>query len=210
MQNAIVWGANGDMGQALTAELAAREWAVIAVTRQQEDVPGAQITIQADFSNERAVEAAVLAAAQEVPEVGLSIYAAGDILLAPISQMKPGEWQRILDANLSGAYLTTHYSLPLLTEQAYLIFLGAVSERLRLPGLAAYAAAKSGLEAFAEALRKEERKRRVLVVRPGAVATTFWNKIPLRMPKDAAPAQKVSRRIIEACESGQTGFLDLT
>jgi len=37
--------------------------------------------------------------------------------------------------------------------------------------LSAYAATKSGLEAFADSLRKEQRKRRVLVVRPGAVAT---------------------------------------
>lgn len=66
---------------------------------------------------------------------------------------------RILDANLTGGYNTVHYSLPLLTPDAPLVFLGAVSGRMRLPGLSAYAAAKAGLEAFAEAQRKEERKR---------------------------------------------------
>ena len=60
-----------------------------------------------------------------------------------------------MTANLSGAYLATHHSLPLLAEDAHLVFLGAVSERLRLPGLSAYAAAKAGLEAFGEALGKE-------------------------------------------------------
>ena len=124
--------------------------------------------------------------------------------------MPPESWQRIMDANLNGPFLATHYSLPLLAENAHLFYLGAVSERLRLPGLAAYAAAKAGLEAFAEALRKEQRQRRVTVVRPGAVATSFWDKVPLRLPKDAAPPEKVARRILEAYENGHTGLLDLT
>ena len=71
------------------------------------------------------------------------------------------------------AFLATHFSMPLLAQNAHLVYLGAVSERLRLPGLSAYAAAKAGLEAYAEALKKEERKRRITVVRPGAVATPF-------------------------------------
>ena len=45
-------------------------------------------------------------------------------------------------------------------ENAHIIFIGAVSERLKLPGLSAYAASKAGLEAFAEVLGKEERKKR--------------------------------------------------
>ena len=115
-----------------------------------------------------------------------------------------------MNANLLGAYLTTHHSLPLLAPDATLIYLGAISERLRLPGLSAYAAAKAGLEAFAEALRKEERKRRVLVVRPGAVDTALWDKVPMRLPKDAAAPQKVARRILQAYEDGTSGILDLT
>jgi NAD(P)-dependent dehydrogenase (short-subunit alcohol dehydrogenase family) len=100
--------------------------------------------------------------------------------------------------------------LPLLADDAALIYIGAVSERLRLPGLSAYAAAKAGLEAFADSLRKEERKRQILVVRPGAVATPFWDKVPMKLPKDAASAQKVSKRIVEAYNEGMSGVLDLT
>ncbi|MCB0054898.1 MAG: SDR family NAD(P)-dependent oxidoreductase, partial [Caldilinea sp.] len=97
---------------------------------------------------------------------------------------------RILGANLTGAYLTTQQSLPLLAERAHLVYLGAYSERLQLPGMSAYAAAKAGLEAFAAALAKEQRKHRVTVVRPGAVATPLWEKVPLRLPRTAlAPAE---------------------
>lgn len=210
MKNALIWGAAGSIGQALTTELRTDGWEIIAISRSDQDVPDAVTTIQADVTNPQMVENAVLTAAYEVSEIDLFIYSAGDITSTRVSDMKPQEWQRIMGANLDGAFMTTHFSLPLLSENATLIYIGAVSERLRLPGLAAYAAAKAGLEAFAEALRKEERKRRILVVRPGAVATSFWKKVPMRLPKDAASAQKVSKRILAAYEDGQTGFLDLT
>ena len=140
----------------------------------------------------------------------LWIYAAGDIVSARVEAMVPEYWQRIIDANLTGAYLATHYSQPLVAADAHLFYLGAVSERLRLPGLSAYAAAKAGLEAFADALRKEQRGRRVTVVRPGAVATPFWDKVDMRLPKDAAPPNKVAKRILQAYEEGHSGTLDLT
>jgi NAD(P)-dependent dehydrogenase (short-subunit alcohol dehydrogenase family) len=96
-----------------------------------------------------------------------------------------------------------------MSENAHIFILGAVSERMRLPGLGGYAAAKAGLEAFAEALGKEERKKRVTVVRPGAVATPFWEKVPLKLPKDAAPPEKVAEKIYEAYLSEHKGKLDL-
>ena len=89
------------------------------------------------------------------------------------------------------------------------MFLGAVSERMRLPGLSAYAAAKAGLEAFAEALRKEERKRRVIVVRPGAVNTEFWQKVPFKMPGSALSPEAVAEKVVEAVNAGHQGVLDL-
>ena len=115
----------------------------------------------------------------------------------------------LTDANLTGAFLTTRYSLPLLAPDAHLVYLGAISERLRLPGLSAYAAAKAGLEALAETLAKEERKRRVTVVRPAAVDTPLWEKVPLRLPAGALTADALARQIIEAHQDGHKGTLDI-
>ena len=204
-------GRGGGIGRALTEELATQGWDVIGVARDADDLEdNVWLAIEADVSSEFAVRNAVLKAGYETADIPLWIYAAGDITSAQVSEMSSETWQRIMNANLLGAYLTTHHSLPLLAPDATLIYLGAISERLRLPGLSAYAAAKAGLEAFAEALRKEERKRRVLVVRPGAVDTALWDKVPMRLPKDAAAPQKVARRILQAYEDGTSGILDLT
>jgi NAD(P)-dependent dehydrogenase (short-subunit alcohol dehydrogenase family) len=154
------------------------------------------------------VQTAVLAASQVVDQVDLWIYAAGDITSARLDETTPETWRRILDANLNGAALSLHYSLPLLAPDAHIVLLGAIQERLRLPGLSAYAAAKAGLEAFAEALAKEERRRRVTLVRPAAVATTLWNKVPMRMPANALPPETVARSILAAYASGHKGVLE--
>ena len=100
--------------------------------------------------------------------------------------------------------------MPLLADDAHLVFIGAISERLRLPKLSAYAAAKAGLEAFAEVLRKEERTRKVTVIRPAAVATALWDKVPLKMPSDAIAPQRIAEAVVEAYVSGHSGSLDLT
>jgi NAD(P)-dependent dehydrogenase (short-subunit alcohol dehydrogenase family) len=181
-----------------------------AVSRHPDDL--ADLTphrYAADVADDFAVRQAVFTVAQDLPEIDLWIYAAGDIASGKIADLEPATWQRILDANLSGAYLTTHHSAPLLAEHAHLVYIGAYSEKLRLPGLSAYAAAKAGLEAFVEALAKEERRRRVTLVRPGAVDTPLWSKMPVRMPRSAATPDAIAEQILAAYTGGHSGLLDL-
>lgn len=207
---ALIWGAAGGIGRALAHKLKDDGWQVIGVSREGDDLAGvADYAYAADVADAFAVQRAMLAAGQEAGEAHLFVYAAGDIASEPAARMTPAAFRRILDANLLGAYNAVHHSLPLLTADAPLLFLGAVSERMRLPGLSAYAAAKAGLEAFAEALRKEERKRQVIVVRPGAVNTSFWRKVPFKMPGNALAPAAVAEKVIEAVNAGQQGVLDL-
>ena len=210
MKNALIWGAAGDIGQAIIDKLNANGWNIVAVSRDSSKLtsPTAHV-FDASFDDPTSVEQTVFLISQEVDQIELWIYAAGDIISAKVSQLAPHDWQRIMAANLNGAYYSLHYSLPLLSQNAHIFFLGAVSERLSLPGLSAYAASKAGLEAFAAALGKEERKKRVTVVRPGAVATSFWDKVPLRLPADAASPEKVAQKILDAYELGHKGQLDL-
>ncbi len=211
MKTAIIWGAHGGIGRALCTLLKQEDWYVVAISRHADVLEAAvDLSLQADVNSEYDVQRAIQAASFEIDAAQLWIYAVGDITAVPVQRMSLGEWQRILHANLTGAFLTTHHSLPLLASDAHLFYLGAVSERLRLPGLSAYVAAKAGLEAFAEALRKEERRRKVTVVRPGAVATPLWHKVPMALPKNAATAEKVATLILKAYHSGQSGHLDIT
>jgi 3-oxoacyl-[acyl-carrier protein] reductase len=210
MKTAMIWGAHGGIGRALVNALQTEVWTTVAFSRHEEELQGlATHSIYSDIADPYSVQKAVQAAAYEVTDVNLWIYSVGDIIAAPVEEMNPDTWRRIMDANLNGAYLAVHHSLPLLAPDAHLFFVGAINERLRLPGLSAYAAAKAGLEAFGDALRKEQRKRRVTVVRPAAVDTLLWDKVPMRLPKDAPAASKLAERILSAYEEGHSGLLDL-
>ena len=156
------------------------------------------------------LSAELVALARELTDqFDLWIYAAGDIEASKVADALPDSWQRILDANLVGAYLAVHYSLPLLAPDAHLMFLGGISERLRLPRLSAYATAKAGLEAFVEVLGKEERKRHVTLVRPAAVDTPLWDKVPFKLPPGALDPDEVAERILAAYDEGHRGVLNL-
>ena len=211
MKTAMIWGADGGIGRAIVRTLRDQGWTVAAVARQ-----GAALeqwtpyVYEADAAHARQVEHVVLEASHDVEQVDLWVYSAGDIVSARVEEMAPEAWQRILDANLNGAFVAAHYSLPLLAPEAHLFFLGALSERMRMPGLAAYAAAKAGLEALGEVLRKEARKRKVTVVRPAAVKTPLWDKVPFSMPGNAMAPEAVAEAIVRAYAEGHKGTLDLS
>jgi NAD(P)-dependent dehydrogenase (short-subunit alcohol dehydrogenase family) len=210
MGTAMVWGASGGIGRALVGRLMADGWKVVALLRHPAELAELDCdAIEADVADQHSVERALAEARDVVSTVDLWIYAVGDITSVRVADMSPDTWRRILDADLTGAYLAVHYSLPLLADDAHIVFLGAVSERMRLPGLSAYAAAKAGLEAFATALGKEQRRRRVTVVRPGAVDTAIWQKVPFKLPRHALKPEAVAERIVAAYEEGHKGMLDL-
>ncbi len=210
MRTAMVWGGSGGIGSALVKHLVDADWTVLSVARD----PGAVTyltseVVAADVADPKSVAQAAEQAKDLVEDVDLWIYAVGDIASVKVGEMSPDDWRRILTANLSGAYLAAHYSMPLLSENAHIVFLGAVSERLHLPGLAAYASAKAGLEAFADVLRKEQRGRRVTILRPKAVNTPLWEKVPFSMPHGALEPEELAARVLEAYQEGHKGVLDL-
>jgi NAD(P)-dependent dehydrogenase (short-subunit alcohol dehydrogenase family) len=210
MKTALVWGASGGIGFALVEKLLANGWQAAVVARDISQLQDrTSLAFEANFSNAQSVQAAITALSQEVDEVDWWIYAAGAITSAPLGQMDAETWRRIIDANLTGVYLSAHYSLPLLSKDAPIYILGAVSERMRLPGLSAYAAAKAGVEAFAEAIRKELR-RTVVVVRPGAVKTNLWQGVPFKIPASAVEPDALAEMMVAAYERGEKGpFLNL-
>ncbi|MAU00934.1 MAG: short-chain dehydrogenase [Anaerolineaceae bacterium] len=209
-KTAMIWGVSGGIGRAIASHLRQAGWTVVGISRHPEDVVDlTHYGFSADASREYDVQTAVHAASLEVDQIDLWIYAAGYIETTAVADLDSESWQRQLDANLTGPFLTTKHSLPLLADDAHLVYLGAVSERLKLPKFSAYVAAKAGLEAFVASLQKELRSKKITLVRPGAVATPFWDKLPLNLPKDAAPPEKVAKRILAAYDEGHSGQLDL-
>lgn len=209
MANVLVWGAAGGIGRALTEMFVAKGHTVVAVARSSQGLEAVTPhVVTSNVTEPEGVAAAVERAAAIAAPFDVFLYAVGDILSKKVAEMSPEDWRRILDANLTGVYLATRAAMPYLSPSAHLFLLGAQHERLRLPGLGAYAAAKAGLEALAEVIRKETR-RPLTVVRPQAVRTPLWNKVPFRIPANALSPKQVAQTILQAWEEGREGILDL-
>jgi 3-oxoacyl-[acyl-carrier protein] reductase len=93
-----------------------------------------------------------------------------------VAQMPTEEWRRVLEVNLTGAFLMTRTCLPALCSNGWgrivMITSQAARTRTPVPG-AHYAASKAGLTGFARVLAAEVAEHGVTVncVAPGRIAT---------------------------------------
>ena len=210
MSTAMVWGASGGIGKAIVEKLVDEGISVTAVSRSSGNYsrPVKELKIS-DIRNPEGIQDAIEDTQKELDKMDFWVYAVGDITSKPIMKLDPEEWNGIVETNLTGAFLAVKYSAPVLKDNTHMIFVGAVSERTQLPGLSAYVSAKAGLESFVEVLRKEERDLSISIVRPKAVDTTFWNKVPFNLPHGASKPGEIAGRIFEVFEKGETGKIDI-
>lgn len=207
--NVMIWGAEGGIGRALCSLFVEQDWHVAAFARKNSRLPQGVTFFEADVSDRHRIEEAVYQAGIEFEHFDHFLYSAGDIVAQNIPQLQEEQWQRIMDANLNGVYRTLRASLPLLNKDASIIVIGAQVDKITSASLSAYSAAKAGLEAFISTAAKEDRNRKYLVVRPLAVETAFWEKVPFSMPKSALKPHQVASAIINSLHEKAEGHLDL-
>ncbi len=216
MGHLLLIGADSTIGQSVAKAFIEDEWEVWAIGRHADRfVPNLnwQYTLS-DVADAEALAQAFSALQDHLQTLGgrqvdALVYAVGDITAQKVAEMAPEAWHRILNANLTGAFLATRTFAPLFSPEPHLFYIGALTERVLLPGLSAYAVAKAGLEVFAQVLAKENPRWKITVVRPGAVATRFWERVLFRMPPKTLQPDDVALRILEAYYNEQKGHLDL-
>ena len=197
-KHVMVWGATGGIGSALVRQLSTQGWKVAAFGRNFDQLqPFNGYKIRVELQDPQNIKAVIEAITKNVPQFDWFIYAAGDILLRSFEQMSLSDWRRIQDANINGLVEALHASLPYLSENAPIYMIGAVSKRLQLAGMSAYAVSKAALEAFA-AVIQQEMNRPVVLVRPGAVMTRLWDKVPFKTPPGALNADEFARVVLTA------------
>jgi NAD(P)-dependent dehydrogenase (short-subunit alcohol dehydrogenase family) len=173
-----VIGASSGIGECTARRLAADGYQVHCVARDRGRLEALASEIGGTFQTtdvERAEDVAALAATlgeRGRPLAGL-IYTAGVYERAMVARHPVGLWDRTMAVNLRGALAVTSALLPLARPGSHLLYLSSAAARQPAPHLAAYAASKAGLEAFAETLADEVEPDgvHVHVVAPAATAT---------------------------------------
>jgi NADP-dependent 3-hydroxy acid dehydrogenase YdfG len=187
---ALVTGASSGIGEA-TARRLAGEGAALAVAARRGDrleALGAEIAdrggtalpIEADVTRREQAEAAVARTVEEFGRLDVLVNNAGVMLLGPMLEAPPEEWERMIEVNLLGLMYTAKAALPHLLAAAEgergvadMVNVSSVAGRIARRGSGVYNATKFGVGAFSESLRQEVTGRhvRISLVEPGAVAT---------------------------------------
>ena len=75
--------------------------------------------VRADVTDEAQVEAAVSLVETELGPIELLVSNAGILIAQPLEQTEPDAWRRLVDINLTGAYLVARRVLPGMRNAGY-------------------------------------------------------------------------------------------
>ncbi|WPE19747.1 SDR family oxidoreductase [Shinella zoogloeoides] len=190
---AIITGASSGIGRA-AALLFARQGAKVvlsargrerleAVADEIRAAGGSVAAIAGDVSEEAHHEALVDAARTEFGGLDIAfnnVGTTGPVGALPALSMT--EWQKVLDVNLTSGFLAAKYQIPALEARGggSLVFTSTfVGYTAGFPGLAAYAASKSGLIGLVQVLASEYGRKgiRVNALLPGATDTPMGREV---------------------------------
>lgn len=202
---AWVTGAAGGIGQATVARLVEAGFQVEAadlVTPSSAEA-GPVRWSHLDATDEHAVAAAAMELAGRHPGLSAVVHLVGSVGAGPLASTLLADWNRLLEVNLTSAFLVARASQPLLRAGHGVLVLASSTNGLNggsaLSG-AAYAAAKGALVNLTRYLAREWAPDgiRVNCVAPGPVDTPMLGRL------DAA----TRRRLLEATPLGRLASAD--
>lgn len=198
---ALITGASSGIGAA-SARLFAAEGAqlvlaarrldrIAALARQIESDGGAALACQADLTKEEDVEALFAALMARYGRIDTLVNNAGIADDTPIEEMTLDTWRRVLDSNLTSAFLCARAAFGPMRAQGRgrIINIGSTAARMPRENSPAYTASKFGIEGLTRSLVLDGRGHGITasIIHPGSTISEL---------SDAARAAEPSPRIM--------------
>ena len=195
-QVAIITGASSGIGESVARRMAAAGAAVVVNYRSHPDDAdrivreisaegGRAVTMKADVSREDEVRAMFAQTGEQFGAVDIVVSNAGIQKDAPLVEMTLEQWQKVIDVNLTGAFLCAREAARLFLRQGprpevsramgKIIFTSSVHEIIPWAGHVNYAASKGGALLFMKSIAQELGPDRIRVnsIAPGAIKTSI-------------------------------------
>lgn len=165
---AFTYRSNAELARSLEAELAAK---------------GARAKgFALDISDLAALESGLSAILSDFSSVETLVNNAGISIDGLAMRFKPEDFDRLMDTNVRGAFLTTQAVLrPMMkARRGSIIFISSVIGEMGNAGQAPYSATKAALLGMAKSLAKEVGSRgiRVNAITPGFIKTDMTSALP--------------------------------
>ncbi len=162
---ALVTGASRGIGRSIAEILAQNGYHLIITCRNSAkelvDFAGHlekeyQITctpVQCDMQNAKEVQHLF----EQIPALDVLVNNAGISYVGLLQDMTSEEWEEIISTNLSSAFYTSKYAIPLMLQKhaGQIINISSVWGTVGAAAEVAYSASKGGLNTFTKALAKE-------------------------------------------------------
>ncbi len=214
-QVALVTGAGSGIGKAAALLLARAGVKLAALGRSKDELEqtvaeieqadGQALAVLADIGKPDQVERAVRQVIDRWGRLDIVFANAGiNGVWAPIEELQPDEWERTININLTGTFLTIKYAVPYLKKQGGSVIITASVNGTRIfsnTGATAYSCSKAGQVAMAKMLALElaPARVRVNVICPGAIETNIDEnteqrdlervRVPVEYPKGSQPLE---------------------
>ncbi|MCO6479493.1 MAG: SDR family NAD(P)-dependent oxidoreductase [Phaeodactylibacter sp.] len=181
---AIITGGAQGIGKVTAARLVAEGWQAIILDVDAEagreaasEIEGLQF-LPCDVSREEDVKSSVKEVISQYGRIGGLVNNAGFGINKPIAELTLEEWNRVIGANLTGAFLCGKYCAPHLKEsRGAIVNIASTRAYMSEPDTEAYSASKGGILALTHALAMSLGPEvRVNSISPGWIDVTGHQK----------------------------------
>lgn len=206
-QVVVITGASAGVGRA-TARAFGRRGACVgllarnrpaleAAKREVEDLGGRALVCPTDVADEKQVEAAATAVELEFGPLDVWINDAMVSVFAPVLEIRPEEFRRVMDVTFLGYVWGTQAALRRMRprNRGAIVQVGSALAYRGIPLQSAYCSAKHAIQGFNDSVRCEllhdHSKVRVCMVQMPALNTPQFKWVLSRLPNQAQPVPPI-------------------
>ncbi|MDG2990984.1 SDR family oxidoreductase [Candidatus Synechococcus calcipolaris G9] len=224
-RQALITGASSGIGAATALAFAAAGINLVLVARSLEKLhqvgekaaqQGVKVaTYSLDLSDPSSIQDSLKDILAEVGGIDILVNNAGLAVNAPLADMPLGDWQYLLNLNVTNAWLCSQGVIPGMRSRGCgtIINIVSIAGRQVFPNWGAYCVTKFALMGLTKALASEERSHgiRVIALCPGAVDTPLWDQETIEGSFDRSAmlsADSIAQSILYAVNLPQNALVE--
>ncbi|WP_428911901.1 SDR family oxidoreductase [Niallia sp. Krafla_26] len=186
---------------------------VLGSRSYQDRVQDNRLELYLDVTREDSVKHFYEKAIEQFGTVDVLINSAGVGVFSSIIDSSTEDFDRMINVNLRGTYLTCKYFGKHMvdTHQVHMINLVSIAGTMALTGCGGYSASKFGVMGLTKVLQAELRGKGIQVtsVIPGSVSSSFWNEFdPKPDLSQMIPVESVASHILYLLHQPQGAYID--